>query len=373
MKRNTCLLLFAALTATACQAQLSRYRLDFTVSRTNFVDSIAIEYDDNQVYLPVVIDGNTYRFLLDTGSGQAVVYDDTPFKGVEPAGHIIAHDAIGRQDTVRMVRLPAVTMGSTTFTGLRATLQRRAVRGRKFDGIIGFDLVCKGLQMKIDVRDKLLILTDRKKFFRDEAGYETKYSLHYHVPYIQVSPFGNYEERVLFDTGSRKVYAMNKQRFDEGEEACREEVCRQEEGRTQGRHAIGNYGSEPMGEVVYLALQQFRIGKLPFTDLHTLTTQGGSHIGGGMLRHAAVVFTPKGKRLKLQPYTTDRPIVVGNEQEPISFVMEKGQTIVGLVWPQGSAYKAGFRVGDRIVRKYGKDRYVIQDCQGREKEIRWQR
>ena len=82
--------------------------------------------------------------------------------------------------------------------------------------------------MKIDVRDSLLIITDRKRFFKEEQGYALRYSLQRHVPYIKVSPFERYHERVLFDTGSRQLYAMNNQHFDRGEKACsKQNRCRQ--------------------------------------------------------------------------------------------------------------------------------------------------
>ena len=38
----------------------------------------------------------------------------------------------------------------------------------KFDGVVGFNLVGKGLSFKLDTKDSLLIVTDRKKFFSVE-------------------------------------------------------------------------------------------------------------------------------------------------------------------------------------------------------------
>ena len=117
------------------QAQLARYRYDFTLNRSNFVDSIAIEWERGQVLLPVEIGGKTYRFLFDTGAAQAVVYADSPIDGCRPAGLIRSQDATGAMDTVQLVSLPPMTLGQLTLTGCQATIHRRPVAGRNIDGI----------------------------------------------------------------------------------------------------------------------------------------------------------------------------------------------------------------------------------------------
>lgn len=354
-------------------AQLARYSLKFTLSKKNLVDSIAISFENGQVLVPVVVEGRQCRFLLDTGAGQAVVYADRPIGNCKPAGAIISHDAVGHSDTVRMVTLPPLQIGSVRFEGCQATIQQRAVKSKNIDGIIGFDLVCKGLQMKIDVRNKLLILTDRKKFFDKEFGYKAKYKLNFHVPYVEVSPFADYKEQVLFDTGSRQFYVMNKQHFDEAEKKNPEGVAPQVEGRSAGRHAMGHQGAEPLGEVAFLKLDRLEIGGCKLVDLHTITTQGGSHLGTQLLELGAVVFNPQRLQLKFQPYQKNVPIVIDNQQVPLLFVVEQGQTVVGLVWEKGPAYKAGFRVGDVVVRRYVDGTYVLRDLNGQEKEIKWHR
>ena len=366
----TLLILFSPLPISA---QLSRYSQKFTVSKKNFVDSIEVSFENGQVLVPVVIQQKQYRFLLDTGAGQAVVFADCPIPNCEPAGQIISHDAVGHSDTVRMVKLPPMHIGTVGFSGCQATIQQRVVSNPDIDGIIGFDLVCKGLQMKIDVAHHLLILTDRKKFFDKEQGFEAKYKLNFHVPYIEVSPFKGYKELVLFDTGSRHLFLMNKQHFDEAEKENPMEVTGQVEGRSEGRHAMGHQGAERLGEVVFLYLKNFSLGGCVLTDLRALTTQGGSHLGAQLLQYGAVVFNPKRNRLKFQPYEEGKTLSIGNDYEPLIFVIDQGRTVVGLVWEHGPAYDAGFRVGDVVLRKYVDGTYVLRDVQGQEKEIKWKK
>ena len=351
---------------TSMAQPLGRYKVDFHVAASDFADSIAIEWTNHQVYVPVTIEGRTLRFLLDTGASQTVVFQGTPWAAGRQVGGIISHDATGRTDTVPMVVLPPVQLGSLLITGMRATVQPRFLPST-VDGILGFDLVNGGLSMKIDVPERQLILTDRKHHFdlpRQQAAQAVRlrYYLNFHVPYIDILPFARHQERVLFDTGSRQFFSMNKASFDEGfrrmdnRPAWRKIADSIVEGRSVGRHAMGHYGVEPMGEVVFLHLDHLQLGSSIFTDVHALTTQGGSHLGAPLLQYGAVTFLPRNRQLVFQPsaptaytYRQEPIIVVGNRQTEIAFVADaQGRPQVGLVWEQGAPYRAGFRLGDIV-------------------------
>lgn len=373
------------------QAQLARYRYDFTLNRSNFVDTIAIEWERGQVLLPVEIGGRSYRFLFDTGAAQAVVYADSPVEGCRPAGLIRSQDATGAIDTVQLVTLPPVSLGHLTLTGCQATILRRPVAGRNIDGIIGFDLINRGLSAKIDVNHRLLILTDCKDFFRNEQTFSTRYKLKYHVPYIKVCPAGRFKEFSLFDTGSRSLYGISRQSFD----ACRAKIGAEAdsliEGRSQGRHAIGHFGSERLSEVFFLHLQHLSAFDHAFCDVHTVTTQGESHLGAGLLNYGAVIFLPHKKRICFQPYNQQVKTIVSNRQQDIAFVPEGAMPSVGLIWEQGEPYRLGFRQGDIITKIddtpilsftqfvtypfiIGREYlFTVKDARGFSRQIRWTR
>lgn len=378
---------------SACTAQkLTRYdSRNIVLSKANFIDSIAIDWERGQVYVPLQINGESYRFLLDTGAGQSVVYDDMPIAGTTFVGRILAHDAVGRTDTVQVVQLPPLQLGGLTLRGCRATVQHRAVRRQNVDGIIGFDLVNSGLGMKIDVQNHCLILTDRRNFFDGEGGQELRYRLNYHVPYVEVQPLGRYREQVLFDTGSRQLFAMNKSSFDTAYSQYPISPDFTVEGRSVGRHAIGHSGTEARGEVAFLLLNGLRLGRQVFSGLHTLTTQGESHLGAALLRYGTVSFSPRRKRMFFRSYTAGDTCRVDNRQMEIAFVSDRGLPSVGLVWEGGEPYRRGFREGDIIQeidhkpvfsfaqfsawgfepgREYV---FTVQDSQGRRHEIRWER
>ena len=59
---------------TVAQPAMGRYRTDFSYSPADFADTIGIDWQGGQVYVPVTVNGKQYRFLLDTGASQAVVF-----------------------------------------------------------------------------------------------------------------------------------------------------------------------------------------------------------------------------------------------------------------------------------------------------------
>lgn len=351
--RNNCALLtlLMAWLTLAGEAQVSRYSTAFTVSRKDFADTIPISIERGQVTLPVRLNGKTYRFLLDTGASQTTLFDDTPIEGCQEAGYTFSHDAISARYMVSKVVLPPMTLGNTTFTGCHAVVQHRAVRRKGIDGIVGFDIICKGISAKIDTRRGHFILTDKESHFDREPGIAMRYRLDYHVPYIEVCPFGKYRERVLFDTGSPSLYVMNKKSFDLGEKTMKEGLGRQVEGRSTGRYAIGYGGVEPRGEVVFLALDEVKLGGYSLCNLHTLTTQGDSHLGAKLLEYGSVVFLPRRKRLCFQPWIIGQQRVeVDNQQFQKAVIPVDGKPVIGLIWEGSDAYQAGFREGDIILK-----------------------
>ena len=212
MKRERAFLIILIMCGWSCAAwaQTHRYKLDFTLSAKNFVDTIPITFEEGQIYLPVTIDGREYRFNLDTGSSQGILYTDSPFCIGTRLGKIEVQDAHGHKDSIQAARFPTFRLGHLTIRNYSGTLHRPLQGLRDYDAIIGFDLFNKGLSAKIDVRRGWMILTDRKNFFRREPGYKWKYRLLRFVPHVKLSPYRGCSDEALFDTGSRRIYVMGR-------------------------------------------------------------------------------------------------------------------------------------------------------------------
>lgn len=334
---------------------MHRYNLGFTVSEQNFVDTIDIEFEHHRILVPIEIQGKKYRFMFDTGCTQGVIFDSNPIPYIKEMGNVVSFDINNLTDTVRVVQLPAFRLGKMVVDGYLVTKDRGGVISRGYDGIIGFDLINKGLCCKIDVENKRLILTDRKKFFAQERGYEVKYKLGSFVPYVWVSPFMRHMDRAIFDTGSTQIYSMNRESFQKHVYKSRQ-VAAQVEGRAVGQHIIGMYGVEHADTVYFLALERLKWDDFSLRDYHTVTNEGNSYIGTGLLDYGSVIINPFKKRIIFQPNTTKTDeITVGNKQFQMSIVPMDGRPAIGLIREESEAYRNGLRQGDIILKVNGRD------------------
>jgi hypothetical protein len=335
-------------------AQMKRYDTDFALSQKKFVMTMPIEVERDQIYLPVTIGGRQYRFKLDTGASQGVIYDDVWMPGLRELGYIKSEDATGESRRVTTVELPPMTLGSLTISGFKVQRMRRNVVRRGEDGIIGFALFHRGLAARIDTRARLMTLTDNKKLFKSAEGEILKYRLTWHVPYVKVSPFEGAEDVVLFDTGSPMLYAPNSARLAQMEMSV-PAVADQIEGVTYGSRAMGHFGSEHAHQITLLKLERLKWGDFEFQDVHCATVQGGSHVGAQMLEYGAMIIDPFRKQLIFQPYDEATSCQVPDRRADIVMVEKDGKAMVGMLMEEGRAWQAGFRQGQVIEKVDGMD------------------
>lgn len=352
-RRRLLILLLLTMIGAVAFGQLKRYDADFVLSKKNFVMTIPIEIERGQIYLSVDINGKTFRFKLDTGASQGVIYDDVELDGVKELGFIRSEDATGQSQQVKTVELPPFRIGDLTVIGFEVQMMKRNIVHKGEDGIIGFALFNKGVAAKIDTRDKTMTLTDRKSLYKKEMGEVMRYTLKWHVPYVKVSPFEGVEEDVLFDTGSPMPYAVNAQSFEEMT-ATNPLIKEQIEGTTYGSRAIGHFGSERSNKITLLAIRQLKIGGFEMREIHSETVQGNSHIGMPLLKYGAMIINPFRKQLVFQPYDGATSCVIANHRPDLFIVERNGHAMIGMVMEQSKAYAAGFRQGQIIEKVDGK-------------------
>lgn len=243
MKRNEIYLrfclLFMALTSVLPMFSQG-YRTNFMLSPAHFCDTIPLEFEDNQLYIPITMQGHQLRINLDTGSSQGMIFQGSRLNWNRDLGNVVSRDANDHLDTMKVVTLPSFQLGHLTITDYVAAIMPKPIAKSHYDAIIGFDLFQKGICAKIDTQKKILILTDNRHAFDNEPGYDLRYKLKWFVPYVLVSPFIRHVDEVLFDTGSRPLYTMNKQSFDRHAYKSKN-VESQVEGRTRGQLAIKTF------------------------------------------------------------------------------------------------------------------------------------
>lgn len=335
---------------------IHRYNIkEWNISKKNFIDTIPIIFTGDQIFIPVYINGKRHLFNFDTGSSQGIAYYDTDTDYGRPLGNINSRDANGQTDTIPIVEFPEIHLGTATGLALyqyKASLLHRPKGHYLYDGIIGFDIVNKGIQVKIDTKAKHIILTDRKYFFRDEPGFEIKYTLKRWTPYLNIKPYQGIiddKEQVLFDTGLPDLFVINKENFDK-HRIKDPRIPSMVEETTFGSNAVGSYGAEKKGRVFYIKFPALHWDDFIFRSVHSMTTQGDSKIGAHILNYGTITFDSKKKKIKFNPYKDIAEIEADNKMKTITFEDSEEGPIVGIIKHSSTQYKKGFREGDIVLR-----------------------
>lgn len=351
------LLVLASLSAAAQEIDFT----DFTLSRHDFVDTVKVEIVKGAVIVPVEINGETKRMMFDTGAefGFWIAGDEA---WMQPSGdNITITDSQNTKHKIPIFMVPSMTIGSTTIEGYPIIAQEEMneiVCGR-FEGGLGFNLVAKGLSFKLDTKDSLLIMTDRKRFFaKEEKGQPTLKYREDDVPRVMMEfPFTRV--KMLFDTGwlggwfDFPEYWLK--RWSKNDKKMRETV----DGLTVQRDTTVVAQSGLFGRstdtVTYriLRIPAVRLDDLTLKDVWMPTDSHSMKIGSALLKRNSLIIDAQKKRLVLLPHDGNLEQVVKNEGDGLSFISADENDALGavkaVVRKDSKAYRKGIRTGDYLI------------------------
>ena len=354
-------LVLASLSAAAQEIDFT----DFNLSRHDFVDTIKVEIIDGAVIVPVEIEGETKRMMFDTGAefGFWIAGDEA---WMQPSGDSITiTDSQKTSNEIPIYKVPSMTIGSTIIEGYPIIAQEEMneiVCGR-FDGGLGFNLVTKCLSFKLDTKDSLLIMTDRKRFFaKEEKEQPTLKYRENDVPRVMVDfPFTRV--KTLFDTGwfggwfDFPEYWLN--RFSEDNKKMRQSI----DGLTMQRDTsvivqAGFFGRSS-DTVPYRLLQvpEVRLNSLTLKDVWIPTNSRTIKVGSALLKRNSLIIDSHKKCLVLLPHDKNLEQVVKNEGYGLSFISADENDALGaikaVVRKGSEAYRKGIRTGDYLITANG--------------------
>lgn len=378
---------FLASTAVTAQNIFKTTMSQMSFSKRDFADTIKVRIFDGAVIVPVEIEGKTRRFLFDTGAQSGAWYSPKE-DWMKPLDFdsITISDINKKEQKQVMYQAPSIKLGNLII-GNYPLVQGDGMVPYAcgvFDGAFGFDLAGKGLSFKLDTKDSLLIVTDRKGFFAVEEKNSpfVKYKLiNKTKPVVQVqSPFGKIA--VVFDTGNIRGWLDLPQaildRFLDRYPKKRAEIdaLTVQTDTTINIH-IGLHGmsNDTITERI-LHFPSVEIGSLPVSDLYVSTACHSLGIGTALLRHTSMIIDASRKRLVFLPHDQQAGISVGNkETKSLSFVPAEAGDSLGvlkaIVRKGSTAYQKGIRTGDYLIEVNGipiKDPCTYIQMEGRDKE-----
>ena len=364
----TVLLALVATTTIVAQDLIKTATTPISLSKKNFADTIKIKVIDGAVVVPVEIEGQTRNLLFDTGSPlglwhghkeawmRQVITDSLTFG-----------DANKRRRNQIIYQFPTIKMGNLQIDNYPMIVEDAMSEFicNRFDGVIGFNLVGKGLSFKLDTKDSLLIVTDRKKFFaEEEKGQPTaKYKMkRAYCPLVYVeSPIGWIE--TVFDTGAMNRWLDLPQEdldrwFQKSPKKRKllDDLTIQTD--TTINTGVGIYGFSTDTIVGrFLHFPTIKIDKLPVNDLYITTAHPTMLVGSAVLKHVSLIIDAPRKQFVFVPHNNQDITVCNSESGSVSLIpSEAGDTlgVLKAVIRKGSiAYQKGIRTGDYLIEVNG--------------------
>ena len=364
----TALLTIITTTSIVAQNLIKSATSPISFSKKDFADTIKIKVIDGAVIVPVEIKGQTRNLLFDTGSPLGLWHGQKEDWMKKITTDSLMFGDINKRSRNQIIyQFPTIKMGNLQIDNYPMIVENAMSEFicNRFDGVIGFNLVGKGLSFKLDTKDSLLIVTDRKKFFaEEEKGQPTaKYKMkRTYCPLVYVeTPVGWIE--TVFDTG-----AMNRW-FDLPQELLDYWFQKNPKKRkllddltiqtdTTINTGVGIYGLSTDTVVGrFLHFPTIKIYKLPVNDLYITTAHPTMRVGSAVLKHASLIIDAPRKQFVFVPHN-GQDITVGNsEAGSVSLIpSEVGDTLgvlKAVIRKESTAYQKGIRKGDYLVEVNG--------------------
>ena len=364
----TILLALGTTTSVLAQNLIKTATTLVSFSKRDFVDTIKIKVIDGAVVVPVEIEGRIRHFLFDTGSplglwqGQKEVWMRQLL-----ADSLLFGDSNKNRRHKTIYQIPTMKMGNLQIENYPMIVEdaMKDYLCGSFDGVLGFNLVGKGLSIKLDTKDSLLIVTDRKKFFSEEekghpsAKYRMKQA--YRPLVIVDTPLGFIE--TVFDTGAMNGWFDLPQAYldrwfkkSPKKRKILDNLTLQTDTTIKASVSIYGLSTDTLvGRLLHFPT--IEIGELPVNDLYVTTAYRTMRIGSALLKHSSLIIDAPRKRFVFLPHNQQEIRVGNSEAGSISFIpSEPGDTLgvlKAVVRKSSAAYEKGIRTGDYLIEAEG--------------------
>ncbi len=179
---------------------------NFIFANGKYAENIPIHYRDGHIYLEVMIDGKTYSFLLDTGTGISIIDPKLAEDlGVEITGSIPL-TALSSQVHIALGNMPAISLPGLEFNAQTIGVYDfdfASEHGIRYDfsGVFGYNLLSR-LITKIDYANEYVSFYHSDSFlYTGDGKNDNMIIMDDYTPYVQMTIDG-FHGLWKLDTGS---------------------------------------------------------------------------------------------------------------------------------------------------------------------------
>jgi hypothetical protein len=305
-----------------------------------------------------VIEGKTYRFILDTGAPNIISQELFQIIKNDSLDTKPITDINQKKLDLQVVSIPNLVLGGVIFKNSAALVYdlelNKILDCFQIDGFIGSNMLRNSI-VQIQLKNKMLTITNDKKRLHLNRKNATKLKL----LGIQSSPFiwmnlygkGKAKEQVLIDTGMAGFYDMSNKDF----KIFHDKDIIQFIDSSKGSYVGGLFGSENKTEQYRSLIPKMKIAKSTFINFVTTTTHDKfSKIGTDILDYGNMTIDYKNKRFYFDSFKKEINLKKKELGFDPAFVNDK--IVVGFVWNEN--LKKIISYGDEIIEV---NHIIIQD------------
>lgn len=313
-----------------------------------------------KLIVKVEINGKTYRFIVDTGAPTMIT--KALFNALKPdlLHKIPVADANGAQDSLTVVSLKNISIGSVIFNYIPTLVAKDSFifDCHRVDGFIGSNLLRNSI-FHISSRENKITITDQVEKLKldQKQGSDLILDRAQSSAYLQVKLKGGKTgtARVLVDLGMEGLFDLALKHY----KVFEKENIFSQLGKSTGSSTFGLHGLGRDTLAYRLRLPELQVNgaKLKNISVNT-TTSENSRIGSELIAYGVVTIDYKNKKFYFEPYAAD--VDVSQQAFPVSISFKDHKAVVGIIWDE--SLKGKIAVNDQVIAVDDKDYTQITLC-----------
>ncbi|WP_298396577.1 retropepsin-like aspartic protease [Flavobacterium sp.] len=320
------------------------------INQKSYYEEVNFELVMQKIIIPVTINNNEYKFLLDTGAPNLI--SNTVYEALKTSDkqNILILDANNKSQEMSLVAVNSIKINGLNFENTVAVLSdlnnHPLLKCFKIDGFIGSNLLQNSI-VKISLKNKKIILTDDIRKLKTKAK-PTKLKLvqEQKSPFIELELAGKNNviatEYALLDTGMDGFYDIS----NRANAVFQKEEILTQIAQSSGVSGIGLFGVNDEKEQQLMQVNKMKINSTSFENIITETTDDdNSRIGLDLLKYGDIIIDFKNKKFYFE---AENDITLNEKPPVISTSFKDNKIIVGHVW--NKEYQKEINFGDEIIR-----------------------
>ncbi|MBX2949016.1 MAG: aspartyl protease family protein [Crocinitomicaceae bacterium] len=343
-------LIFSLLLLTSCQQQLIGLFQKGEYMRHNEVIEVPFTVENGLMIIPVDIEGETYRFLFDTGAPNVVSTELSERLKLKKSRSIKTVDSQGNESLLDYVKVQKINISGAAFVNTTAAVadlkQAEAIACLNIDGLIGANLMRKAFWQIDSQKNVIRIASDFDQLTRPVNGYVVPFTtevtgtplIHLRMGHVDV-------KKLKMDTGSVGFLSTDSESYN----GLKSENQILAERSSYGASSVGLFGTSENDTIRQVLVKELSMGNLSVAgQVIDMKRSKSSLLGMSFLRNYLVTIDWKNNLVYLYPQGEFQNAYA--ESFGISLFKEGDKMVVSLIADGSSAQQQGIKVGDVVLR-----------------------